>query len=254
MKRLLIIFLFTVAASAQAKVHDGALTLSPAVITLRGASGQSTTQVVRLTNGTSQDFAFDVTAEDVIVRDGKRVMSKAGQIAGSIATTAAFSQRSGVVHAGDTMAMTVTLTLPPSTDCRAVVVLFRGTRKLMNGPLPVLANIGTLLTFAISDDVSLDAGAVAVTPPSSSANASISNVCINNGREPVVARGVVAILDSRGTLVGRAPIEPRRLLPSERAVIRAEYPSDLAPGRYAVLLTLGYEGKTVVQRGDLVVP
>jgi hypothetical protein len=245
--------LLAIASPARTETRDGALTLTPAVITLRGSDGQTTTQTLRLTNGTSQDFFFEVVAEDLVVRKGERVSLRAGEIAGSIAATAVVSQRSGVAHAGETVAVKVTLTLPPRTSCRAVVILFRGTRKLMSGGAAIRANIGALLTFAMSNDVALNAAPVLVTPPSTSANASFSNVCVNNGREPVVARGVLAILNEAGLLIGRANIAPRRLLPNERADIRVEYPGDLAPGKYAVLLTLGYEGKTLVQRGSMVV-
>jgi hypothetical protein len=245
--------LLAIAAPARSETRDGALTLSPAVITLRGGSGQTTTQTVRLTNGTSQRFRFDVVAEDVVVRGGNRVMLRAGEIAGSIAATAVMSQKGGVVAAGENVAVTVTLTLPAQTTCRAVVILFRGTERMKSGPTQIRANIGALLTFAMSDEVSLASAEVAITPPSASTNAVFSNVCVNTGREPVVTKGVLAILNAAGVLVGRANITPRRLLPAERADIRVDYPGDLAPGTYAVLLTLGYEGKTLVQRGSMVV-
>ena len=70
MKKILLMLLFTAAANAQ--IHDGALTVTPAVITLRGAFGQSTTQRLSITNGTSRELTFDVFAQDVVVRTGKR--------------------------------------------------------------------------------------------------------------------------------------------------------------------------------------
>jgi hypothetical protein len=245
--------LLAIAAPARTETRDGALTLSPAVITLRGSYGQTTTQTLRLTNGTSQNFHFELVAEDVVARNGSRVSLRAGEIAGSIAATAVMSQKSGVVRAGENVAITVTLTLPPQTNCRAVMILFCGTERMKSGPTQIRANIGALLTFAMSDEVSIQANAISVTPPSSSSNAVVSNVCVNSGREPLVAKGVLAILDAAGALVGRANIAARRLLPSERADFRVEYPGELAPGSYAVLLTLGYEGKTLVQRGSMVV-
>jgi len=242
-----------VAGVAQASSQTGALTLSPAVVTLRGTYGQSTTQRVTMTNGTSQLFACDVLVEDVVVRDGKRLFVPAGQTAGSIAATAVVSARSLSIRPGQAAVVTVTVTIPPQTDGRAVVVLLRGKNQMMMmmKSLPMVASLGSLMTFALSDDVSMATAGMRVTPPTATATASVAQTCTNNGHEPFVARGVVAILDSRGTLVGKSVIEPKRLLPHETMELRSDYAGDLAPGHYRVMLTLGYEGQTLVRSAEM---
>ena len=239
------------AAVAQAKTQNGALTLSPAVVTLRGTYGQSTTQRISMTNGTSQLFACDVVVQDVIVRDGKRLFSPPGQSAGSIAVTAVVSQRSLNIRPGETAFVTVTVTIPQETTGRAVVVFLRGKNQIMNHGVPMVASLGSLMTFALSNDVAMSAVGMRVTPPTATATASVAQTCTNSGREPFVARGVVAILDSRGALVGKSVIEPKRLLPHETMELRSDYPGDLAPGHYRVMLTVGYEGQTLVRSADM---
>ena len=64
-----IVAMLLLAGVAHAETHNGTLTLSPAVVTLRGTYGQSTTQRVSMANGTSQMFACDVVVQDVIVRE-----------------------------------------------------------------------------------------------------------------------------------------------------------------------------------------
>ena len=194
------------AGVAHADTHNGTLTLSPAVVTLRGTYGQSTTQRVSMTNGTSQLFACDVLVQDVIVRDGKRLFAPAGQTPGSIAATAVVSARSLNIRPGETAVVTVTVTIPQETSSRAVVVLLRGRNKLMVKGTPMVASLGSLLTFALSNDVSMATGGMRVTPPTATATASVAQRCTNNGRERLVARGVVAVLDSRGMLVGKSVI------------------------------------------------
>lgn len=240
-----------VAGVVQASSQTGALTLSPAVVTLRGTYGQSTTQRVTMTNGTSQLFACDVLVEDVVVRDGKRLFVPAGQTAGSIAATAVVSARSLSIRPGQAAVVTVTVTIPPQTDGRAVVVLLRGKNQMMMKSLPMVASLGSLMTFALSDDVSMATAGMRVTPPTATATASVAQTCTNNGHEPFVARGVVAILDSRGALVGKSVIEPKRLLPHETMELRSDYAGDLAPGHYRVMLTLGYEGQTLVRSAEM---
>src|SRR5579884_1161347 len=77
-------------------IKPPSLSLSPAVVMTKGGYGQSVTQTMVLTNGTSRPMAFDMMAEDAIVRDGKRVFVPAGELPGSIAATAIFSKQSVV--------------------------------------------------------------------------------------------------------------------------------------------------------------
>jgi hypothetical protein len=250
MRRIFIATLL-LATVAHADTHNGALTLSPAVVMLRGTYGQSTTQRVAMTNGTSQPFSCDVVVEDVIVRDGRRQFAAAGATTGSIAATAVVSPRSLTIRPGETAFVTVTVTIPQETNGRAVVVLLRGKTSIVRNSVPMLPSLGTLMTVALSNDVALTTAAMRVSPPTATATASVAQTCTNSGREPLVARGVMAILDSRGALVGKSVIEPKRLLPHETMELRSDYPGDLAPGHYRVMLTVGYEGQTLIRSAEM---
>jgi hypothetical protein len=239
------------ATVAHADTRNGALTLSPAVVMLRGTYGQSTTQRVAMTNGTSQPFSCDVVVEDVIVRDGRRPFAAAGATAGSIAATAVVSPRSLTIRPGETAFVMVTVTIPQETSGRAVVVLLRGKTSIVRNGVPMFPSLGALMTVALSNDVALTTAATRVTPPNATTTASVAQTCTNSGREPLVARGVMAILDSRGALVGKSVIEPKRLLPHETMELRSDYPGDLAPGHYRVMLTVGYEGQTLIRSAEM---
>lgn len=248
MKKLLVLVLFSLRASA---AEDGALSLSPAVVMLRGDFGQSTTQTLAFSNGTSRTFEFDLVAQDVVTRDGKRVFTDAGAVAGSIAATAVFSQKHVAVAPGQTVAVTMTVTLPQGTAQRAVLALFRGTNRVMSGNVPMSASLGTLLTFTASDDLALSAAPLELQPQSAATNLAFSQTCTNTGREPFVAKGVMAILDERGALIGKSALAPHRLIPGESASLGAEYAGELAPGRYRVSVTYDYEGRTLSRAADV---
>lgn len=252
MKALLAILLalFPLAAFA---AEDGTLSLSPAVVMLRGDFGQSTTQTLTFTNGTSRAFEFDLVAQDVVVRDGKRVFADAGSIAGSIAATAVFSQKHLSIAAGETAAVSLTVTLPPATSQRAIVAMFRGTNRVMSGNIPMSASLGTLLTFTVSDELTLTAEPLAVQPQSAAANLSFSQSCTNSGREPFVAKGVMAVLDERGALVGKTALAPHRFIPGESASLGGEFGGELQPGRYRVSVTYDYEGHTTSRTAEVVI-
>lgn len=224
--------------------EDGTLSLSPAVVMLRGNFGQSTTQTLTLRNGTSRAFSFDLVARDVVVRNGKRAFAEAGSIPGSIAATAVFTPKQVNVPPGATVVVTVTVTLLPNTPQRAIVALFRGTNTVMSGHVPMTASLGTLLTFNASDDVQMSVSPLAVRAQNAVANLGVSSSCTNTGREPLVAKGVMAVLDARGSLVGRSELRPQRLMPRESTQIAGEYGGELAPGHYRVLVTYEFEGRS----------
>jgi len=114
--------LFTVFVLAAPAARSGTISISPAVITLSGKFGQSTTQKVMMTNGTSQPLDFVLEAHDIIVKNGKRVFVPAGRQTDGIAASAVFSQRQVTVPPGQTRGVDVTVTVPPKTEQRAVVV------------------------------------------------------------------------------------------------------------------------------------
>lgn len=250
MKRLALLLTAAFAFAAHG-AEDGALSLSPAVVMLRGEHGQSTTQTLTLVNATSREFEFDLVAQDVITRDGARAFVEAGSIAGSIAATAVFSEKHVRVAPGKSASVTVTVTVPPGTTQRAMVAMFRGTTEVMSGNVPMRASLGSLLTFATSDAVAMDAAPLVVRAQSATANLGVAHACTNSGTEPFVAKGVLAILDDKGALVGKAPLQSRRLLPGESVELGGEYGGELEPGRYRVLVTYDYEGQTLTRSAEV---
>jgi hypothetical protein len=233
-----------------------AISLSPAVIMARGSLGQALTQTLTLSNQTGMDFAFELVAEDVMVKEGKRVFVPAGEIPGSIAATAVFSPKNVVIKAHTSGTVDVRLTLPPNSDIRAIVAMFRGTDKLPTSSASVgmTASLGTLITFNLSDKVKLDPEAVRITPSTAASNMTISETIANTGTEPVLPEGAAALLNDKGALVGKATFQPQRLLPGERLEFTAEYPEQLQPGAYRALCSFQFEGKTLTSEAQFKVP
>jgi hypothetical protein len=249
MKRILIAFLMLAALPLYA--GDGSLTVTPAVVQLRGSFGQNTTQRLMITNGTSVPFDFELVAQDVIVQNGKRRFVAAGSIAGSIAATAVFSRTTVKVQPGETEAVDMTVSIPTGAQHRAVVAIFHSTNRFVQNNVPMSASIGTLLTFSIANDVTVATEPLAVTPQSAAANLSVSQKCVNRGSDPVVARGTAAVLDANGKLISRTNLDPRRMLPGEMTTLAGEFAADLAPGHYKVLVTYDFEGaKSVTTIGE----
>jgi hypothetical protein len=230
-----------------APAEKPSISLSPAVVMAKGNFGQGLTQTLTLTNQTARDFAFDMVAEDVVIKDGKRIFVAAGETPNSIAATAVFTQKTVLVKPFSSLSVDVRLTLPAQTNIRGVVAMFRGTDKLPSstGAVGMTASLGALITFNLTDNVKLQPEAVRVTPASESANMKIAQWISNIGAEPALPEGAAAVLNSAGALVGKATFDPQRLLPGERLEFSAEYPGELPPGNYRALCSFQFEGKTI---------
>ena len=93
----------------------------------------------------------------------------------------------------------VTLTLPPATGQRAVVTFFRARLiPSVSGAIGLGASLGTLITFNVSTDYRVEAGPLQASLQTPAANVIFSEELRNTGSEPVIPKGVIAILDASG--------------------------------------------------------
>jgi hypothetical protein len=238
------------ALAMTAAAGDGSLSLSPAVVMLRGIAGQSTTQTMKLTNGASRPFSFDLQAQDIVVRDGRRVFVAAGRLPGSIAATAAFSRKSVTLAPGESVRVDITVTIPLKPSGRAILALFHGNTKVPQGTVVTTASLGMLLTFALADDVLPSTTPLKVQAPTSTSNLAVAQQLENRGTEPFVATGVLVIINGSGALVGRTQAPPKRLLPGERTDVNTEYVGNLAPGHYRALMTYQLAATSVTSSAE----
>lgn len=234
--------LFAAAGAApQQPSRSSGISLTPAVVELKGSAGQAHRQTLSLTNHTDRVLAFELIAEDIVVMEGRRAFLPAGQRADSIAASAIFSPTRILIAPGQTATAAVTITIPSRTDVRAVAAIFRGLTEVeVQSGVAMTGSLGTLMTFTLSDDLRLDGSDITVSPQTATTNLSLAQDLRNIGPEPVVANGAIALLDATGRLLTRIPIDAQRMLPGERATIAGDYPGSLPPGRYQAVLSLGY--------------
>lgn len=228
--------------------------LAPAVVMLRGKPGQSATQTLTISNQLPIELRFDIEAQDVVVRDGKRVFVAAGEIPSGIAAHVVAAPASVLAPAGKTASVNVTLTAPVDNAQRAIVVFFKAKLPSAgNETLGFGASLGALITLNLSDNVNIVTGPVTASPQSATANVTLSEELENTGSEPVVPKGIVAILDEHGKRVAKAAFDPHRLLPGEKAVFAVASPAFLTPGHYHTLSSFEYEGKILTNAGEFTV-
>ena len=250
-------FVFTIIAAllgAATGQAEQTVTLSPAVVPLQGSTGQSVTQLLTLRNDTDTALDFVLDAQDVVVRDGKRVFVEAGKLPDSIAASAVFTPQRLRIAPHASASATVTLTLPPEMRHRAAAVFFRSANSVQSGNRQAYLSLGALFTFTVSGQISIMSDVLRSDPPSASANARVHTLLKNDGKEPVLPGGMAVILDADGQLVGKAPFRAQRLLPGESTTLVAEYPGELRAGTYRTVATLDLAGQVRTLTGSLRVP
>jgi hypothetical protein len=238
--------LLGLAAAGPLSADVGSMSVSPSEVMLRGTVGQTTTQTLSFTNKTSRPLSFEMMAQDAIVREGVRSYEEAGTIPAGIAATAVFSPRAFTAAAGESKDIKVTLTIPPNTGVRAIAVMCQGTTKLGVKPLQMTASVGTLFTFALVGDViAATASPLLIQTPTASSNLVARQDVANSGTEPVVATGMLVILDGTGAMIGRQTIAGWRMLPGEKTPVRVVYDGRLATGHYRAMVTYDLTDKTL---------
>jgi hypothetical protein len=231
------------------------IALSPAIIAVRCKPGQGTTQTLTISNHTAGEVRFNLETQDVVVIEGRRSLSSAGQIANSIAATTVAAPAAVVVKPGEEASVQVTFTLPPATAQRAVITFFRGViADPGNGVVGLGASLGTLITFNLSSDYKLESGPLQASPQTPGANSILSQELLNTGSEPVVPKGMIVILDESGKRVAKAPFKTQRLLPGERLIFTAINPANLAPGRYRTFSSFEFERRVFTSAGEFTIP
>lgn len=229
------------------------ISLSPAVITEKAKPGQSFTETLTLVNDTPSEYAYQMVAQDVVVTNGERKFVNAGDRSGSIAQTAVFTPDSGVIKPHSSESVQVRLTVPPNTDLRAVVTIFRNSEKLalQKNSVGLTGSLGALITFNLADSSRVEASAPVLKIGEDRSVLSIEQTLTNVGTEPVIPSGVAAVLDNSGKLVAKVALQQQRLLPGERVVFKGEHPGQLRPGVYKVVCSFDVAGQQATSSGTL---
>ncbi len=244
----------TCCAGRVAAYAENVITVSPAALSLKGHAGQTSTQNFKLSNLTDSPCAFTIDVTDVLVEDGKRIFIPAGHSAGSIAALSVLPITHVELQPGQATVVPVTFALPAETRIRAVAVFFRGQpTKSAYGP-KIHLNLGAVVDFSTSENVKLDIVVPHVAPQTATTNTTFAEDLANVGLEPVIVKGVAAILTQPGKLIGKAVFDQKRLLPGERNTLHASYAGVLPPGKYRLLCSLEYAGKAVTRVTEFVIP
>lgn len=238
---------------SSAVAAGSSVSIEPAVIELHGSERMSFERSITLINGTLIPLRFEIVVEDVVVRDGRRFFLPAGEAGGSIAATAVIGPAELVLQPGQSGSVKIIVTVPERTPVRAVAVFFRSRMPQDGSGASIALNLGSLVTFRLAGESELVGRNLQLR--SSATGYTVAQTVSNEGDEPLIATGTVAIVDANGELRDRAEFSSTRLLPGESAELRVDSMGKLSAGWYRAVVTMEYENRrltdeTSVRLGD----
>jgi hypothetical protein len=253
--RLLVMLAVLVSVGGALARGANTITIAPASLSLKGASGQMYTQNFKVTNLMDSIYVFRIDVSDVYVEAGRRKFVPAGQSPLSLAALVTASRTEVKLAPGEEAVVPVTFIMPSETRIRAVAVFFRGVPdQLAVGQRRILLNLGAVVDFSLTNEVVLDSLSLGISPQTATTNTTVRQELANVGPEPTIVRGVSAFLDQSGRLLGKAAFGQKRLLPGEHNVLQAEFAGTLPAGKYRVVSSLEYSGETLTRTAELVIP
>lgn len=255
MKRFCILLVVMAAAHLQSAAETGSISVSPAALSLKGAVGATASQTFEISNQTKSPYNVTIDVSDVFVQQGRRVFVPANRSSVTAAAMVILGEKQLTLAPGEHRKVPVTFVMPAESRSRAVAVFFHAVPLTVAEHQPqVRLNLGAVVDYALSNELQLDVRKLTVEPQTNTTNTAVSEELANIGPEPLIARGVIAIISRNGALVGKASFQPRRYLPGEDNDIRAEFPGALPSGAYRVLSTIEFGGQTLTRSTEMVVP
>jgi hypothetical protein len=234
--------------------EPAALTLTPAVIMIKAKPGQTISQELTLWNNTGNELEFHMEAQDIVVRDGKRVFLPAGESEGSIARYASFSNEDLLALPRSSVSVRVTLTLPASPVPRAIACIFMGRSRMgSRQSVAMTASLGALFTFSLAGDFQIEKQPLQVLVDPGAGIITFRERLKNTGSDPVVPEGVIAVTNEKGTLIARMPVTSQRLLPGETLEFTAEQVGLPKTGNYKALFLVENQSAFVSNSAEFTV-
>jgi hypothetical protein len=241
---------FLAGTSIVSAQQQASVAISPASIDTTVKAGASYTQNFSITNGTGERLRFHCYTNDMWYDElNQRVTARAGTMPRSASMWIQFTPAEIVIEPNSASVVKATITVPQNaTGSFYTVPVFEGLPDK-----PVLASAGSsiasigirfrglvMLTTETGAEYNVEIMGSKITPPGAASELELALDIRNRGTAHAKLRGAFAILDSTGKLAGRGTIDEKKLLPSQRNIIKGRWAGGLKPGDYTCIVTLSY--------------
>ena len=249
---LICICVFALGLSVAAQAQS--LGLTPAYIDATVKRGMSYKQGFTISNNTNTRLRFKCFPGDYWYNDkNEKLFGRAGTLPRSASMWVQFTPSEIIVEANASATVNVVISVPQNAEGGYYTMpYFEGEpadaadesgRKDGTARATFAVRMGGLLMFAVegASTYQVDITDGKINPPTASKELEILLNIKNSGNAHVRLRGLFAVLDPEGKLVGRGRIEEKRYLPGERNTLQALWGEELPKGKYTAIVTLTHD-------------
>ena len=239
-----------------AQAQQDSMSVTPVSIEVKVKRGTSYTQRFTLTNNTGTRLRFRCSVLDVWYDErNNRITGNPGTLPRSASLWVQFIPGEVLVEPRTSIPVKAIITVPQTaTGGYYTMPVFETVPVAASTHIsPTLQGSTASASFSVrfrglmmittldASEYNVEILGGRIVPPSSSAEFLIELDLLNRSTAHVRVRGVFAILNASGNLVGRGTIQPKRYLPGQRNTLRTEWAGELPAGKYTSVITLSYE-------------
>ena len=240
---------FILLTGAKTYAQQQSLGLTPALVDANVKRGLTYTQNFTVVNNTTTRLRFHCSVSDYWYDEhNSKLLGRPGTLPRSASLWVQFAPEEVIVEPNNSTTIRAIISVPKDAAGGYYTIPFfegepveKPTEQKAGANFAV--RLGGLLMLATegASDYSVEIKSGKVQPPSGSSELEIQLDIHNQGSSHVRLRGMFAILDSAGKLVGRGRNEEKAYLPGQRDTYKAAWGDELPLGHYTAVVTLTYD-------------
>lgn len=239
-------------AFAQQPQQKQSLGLTPAFVDANVKHGATYAQNFTIANQTTTRLRFRSSVSDYWYDEQNgRLLGRPGTLPRSASTWVQFTPAEIVIEPNSSAIVKAVISVPQgAAGGYYTVPLFEGepvdvstdeTKQSTSATFAV--RLGGLLMLAVEEtsEYNVEVMSGKVSPPTASSELEMELDIRNRSNAHARLRGMFAILNANGKMVGRGRIEEKRYLPGQRDNLKAPWSGELPPGSYVAVITFTYD-------------
>lgn len=249
----LLTFGISEARAQQQQQQQQSLGLAPAFVDANVKRGATYVQNFTIANQTTTRLRFRCSTADYWYdeQNGK-LLGRPGTLPRSASTWMQFTPAEVIIEPNSSAIVKAVISIPQdAAGGYYTVPLFEGepvdpatkVGETQHTSASFAVRLGGLLMLAVeaTSEYNVEVMSGKVTPPTASSELEMELDIRNRSNAHARLRGIFAILDASGKMVGRGRIEEKRYLPGQRESLKAPWSGELAPGSYVAVITFTYD-------------
>lgn len=239
---------------ASSQAHGQSLGISPVYIDAKVKNGATYKQAFTISNNTGARLRVRCSVGDYWYdENNQRIEGRAGTLPRSASSWVQFAPSEVTIESNSSARVNAVVTVPlgvtggfyttPIFEFEAADQSTVGKGEEISATASVAYSFSGLIMLSTegSTEYNVEIMNGSVVAPTSSSALEMQFDLRNRSTAHVHMRGVLAILNGAGKLVGHGKINEKRYMPGQRAILQTHWAGELQPGHYTAIATLTYD-------------